>query len=267
MTKDEALRLALEALEKLWNIIDDIDTYSDMAKADEKLYRSLVERRQRQRFEETGISTDGYELHGGAITAIKAALEAKYEPVNDELRRLHDLLGKANALARIRANKIDELEQRLTKTEAQLGEAVWNYGELKREQLANQQKTSGSPINTSTALEAKDEPVTENGLYRLGYHNGYGFGEAYGKANAPQRTWVGLTDDEKYALCKRFPFNLTFDAIAAIEAALEAPQRTWVGLTDEEIGDALSVWELTEEWPTFAYAARAIEAKLKELNT
>ena len=46
------------------------------------------------------------------------------------------------------------------------------------------------------ALEAKDEPVTENGLYRLGYHNGYGFGEAYGKANAPQRTWVGLTDED-----------------------------------------------------------------------
>jgi hypothetical protein len=84
MSKDEALRLALEALEKLWNIIDDIDTYSDMAKADEKLYRTLVERRQRQRFEETGISTDGYELHGGAITAIKAALEAKDEPVIDE---------------------------------------------------------------------------------------------------------------------------------------------------------------------------------------
>jgi hypothetical protein len=80
MTKDEALHLALEALEKLWGIIDDIDTYGDMAKADEKLYRTLVERRQRQRFEETGISTDGYELHGGAITAIKAALEAKDEP-------------------------------------------------------------------------------------------------------------------------------------------------------------------------------------------
>ena len=94
MTKDEALRLALEALEKLWNIIDDIDTYSDMAKADEKLYRSLVERRQRQRFEETGISTDGYELHGGAITAIKAALlsrsdgEAKDEPVETDWERI-----------------------------------------------------------------------------------------------------------------------------------------------------------------------------------
>ena len=61
----EALKLALEALEKLWNIIDDIDTYGDMAKGDEKLYRALVERRQRTRFEETGISTDGYELTGG----------------------------------------------------------------------------------------------------------------------------------------------------------------------------------------------------------
>ncbi len=102
--------------------------------------------------------------------AIKAALEAKDEPANDELLRLRDLLGKANALARIRANEIeslkaslyglyelekqrDELEQRLTKTEAQLGEAVWNYGELKREQLANQQKTSGSPINSLTEAD------------------------------------------------------------------------------------------------------------------
>ena len=124
MTRDEALRLALEALSP-------------------DPYRS-----------EWAVEEDKCK----AITAIKAALEAKDEKANDELRRLHDLLGKANALARIRANKIDELEQRLTKTEAQLGEAVWNYGELKREQLANQQKTSGSPINTSTALEAKDEP-------------------------------------------------------------------------------------------------------------
>ena len=131
MTKDEALRLALEALS-------------------------------------TSMYPQPRQLN--AITAIKAALEAKDEPANDELLRLRDLLGKANALARIRANEIeslkaslyglyelekqrDELEQRLTKTEAQLGEAVWNYGELKREQLANQQKTSGSPINSLTEAD------------------------------------------------------------------------------------------------------------------
>ena len=71
----EAMKQALEALEKLWDIIDDIDTYGDMAKSDDKLYRSLVERRQRQRFEQTGISTDGYELNGGAITALRQAIE------------------------------------------------------------------------------------------------------------------------------------------------------------------------------------------------
>lgn len=77
------MKQALEALEKLWDIIDDIDTYGDMAKSDDKLYRSLVERRQRQRFEQTGISTDGYELNGGAITALRQAIaEAeKQEPV------------------------------------------------------------------------------------------------------------------------------------------------------------------------------------------
>ena len=43
------------------------------------------------------------------------------------------------------------------------------------------------------ALAQEQEPLTENGMYRLGYHNGYGFGEAYGKANSPRRTWVDLT--------------------------------------------------------------------------
>ncbi len=102
MTKDEALRLALEALEiedlacrylkeqtpsqiveaitaikktlaqpeqepvaiieQLWAIIDDIDTYGDIAKSDDKLYRSMVERRQKERWG-TGITTDGYTLN------------------------------------------------------------------------------------------------------------------------------------------------------------------------------------------------------------
>ena len=121
--------------------------------------------------------------------AIKAALlsqsdgEAKDEKANDELRRLHDLLGKANALARIRANKIDELEQRLTKTEAQLGEAVWNYGELKRELLENQQKTSGSPIFSELHCICGAEWEWRNRDWEL-------------VATPPQRTWVGLTDEE-----------------------------------------------------------------------
>jgi len=66
------------------------------------------------------------------------------------------------------------------------------------------------------ALEAKDEPVTENGMYRLGYHNGYGFGEAYGKANAPQRK--PLTDEEISAIDWKSNETL-HDFARAIEAA------------------------------------------------
>lgn len=57
-------------IEQLWNIIDDIDTYGDMAKSDDKLFRSLVENRQKDRWK-TGITTDGYELN------IQAAISAE----------------------------------------------------------------------------------------------------------------------------------------------------------------------------------------------
>jgi len=204
MTKDEALRLALEALEST---------------GENDGYHGLT-----QYFDEKMVDK--------AITAIKAALEAKDEPVNDELRRLHDLLGKANALARIRAAEIesmkaslyglyelkkqrDELEQWLTKTEAQLGEAVWNYGELKREQLANQQNTSGSPIFSELHCICGAEWEWRN------------------------RDW---------------------------ELVATPPQRTWVGLTDEEI--VLIVAECAASHQhTDIHFARAIEAKLKEKNT
>ncbi len=42
----------------LWGLLDDIDTASDAAKADDNAYRQVVERIQRRRFE-VG-STDGY---------------------------------------------------------------------------------------------------------------------------------------------------------------------------------------------------------------
>ena len=146
LSLEQTLRLALEALEKLWNIIDDIDTYSDMAKADEKLYRSLVERRQRQRFEETGISTDGYELHGGAITAIKAALSGEAQTrsvVKDEPVAWRD--------AAIR-----------------LGEELSSVGP--------------DGYYDMDAKEWLDWAIEQN---------------PRGKHSLPQRTWVGLTVEEK----------------------------------------------------------------------
>ena len=51
-------------------------------------------------------------------------------------------------------------------------------------------------LSKAALAQPEQEPLTENGMYRLGYHNGYGFGEAYGKANPSPRPWVDLTDDE-----------------------------------------------------------------------
>jgi len=63
-------------------------------------------------------------------------------------------------------------------------------------------RTYENTINTAIkALEEalkqeQGEPLTENGIYRLGYHSGYKFGEAYAKANVKPKEWVGLTDEE-----------------------------------------------------------------------
>lgn len=52
-----------DAVEKLWRIIGDIDTFSDMVKDDDALYRKLVEKKQGQRWESVEITTDGYNLY------------------------------------------------------------------------------------------------------------------------------------------------------------------------------------------------------------
>jgi hypothetical protein len=44
----------------LWKIIDDIDTYSNVAKDNDVLFRNLVERKQSERH--TILSSDGYSL-------------------------------------------------------------------------------------------------------------------------------------------------------------------------------------------------------------
>lgn len=54
-----------KAARKLYDILDDIDTADDLAKDNESLYRNLVRRHHKERFELA--STDGYDVffHGG----------------------------------------------------------------------------------------------------------------------------------------------------------------------------------------------------------
>jgi len=48
-------------IEFLWQLLDSIDTYSDMAKDDDGMFRRLVEAAQKRRWE-TGITSDGYKI-------------------------------------------------------------------------------------------------------------------------------------------------------------------------------------------------------------
>jgi len=59
--------------------------------------------------------------------------------INERIGTLEAALFQAQEAAK-------DLEARLTKTEGWLNEAMWNYGELKREQLANSEETSSSPV-------------------------------------------------------------------------------------------------------------------------
>ena len=51
----------IKAIHELWQIIDDIDTATDMAKSNDVAYRNIVEKLQKKRWN-IGISTNGYSL-------------------------------------------------------------------------------------------------------------------------------------------------------------------------------------------------------------
>lgn len=77
----KAAEMALEALETLWDILDDIDTASDMAKENDAWYRKRVEALQKKRWD-TMITTDGYKLKGGPVEALRQVLaQPEQEPV------------------------------------------------------------------------------------------------------------------------------------------------------------------------------------------
>ena len=57
--KDDEIERLFGLIKSLWQIIDDIDTYGDMAKSDDAFFRSLVEKKQKERWK-LPITTDGY---------------------------------------------------------------------------------------------------------------------------------------------------------------------------------------------------------------
>lgn len=67
--------------------------------------------------------------------------------INERICTLESALFQAQEAAK-------DLASQLAKKETLLNEAMWSYGELKREQLANQAKTLSSPIAADTQIAA-----------------------------------------------------------------------------------------------------------------
>ena len=85
----KAAEMALEGLETLWDILDDIDTASDMAKENDAWYRKRVEALQKKRWD-TMITTDGYKLKGGPVEALRQALAQPVDAVNTSQDRVDE---------------------------------------------------------------------------------------------------------------------------------------------------------------------------------
>ena len=69
----------------LWMLLDNIDTAGDMAKSDDKLYRHIVERTQKKRWE-TGIVTDGYILDLSKLKNMDRTIEQVEEAAKNIMR-------------------------------------------------------------------------------------------------------------------------------------------------------------------------------------
>ena len=72
--------------------------------------------------------------------------------------------------------------------------------------------------------------------------------------------WGRAGDSPCVSIIKRLP-----DGRIEVVAVEYGPQRTWVGLTDEEINSVCFKRDWTAPWTNTTFA-RAIEAKLKEKN-
>jgi len=146
-----------------------------------------------------------------AITAIKAALEAKDEPVKlrrgdilrcietDELCTVWATSTSGKTLIKWGSNDFTDY------TAEQIGELFW--------------------------IEAKDEPVAWvypefwQHLENLNCGTAYrltGIGRQPLYTTPPQRTWVGLTDEEVNAIVWNLPYEPSQEHIRAIEAKLRS---------------------------------------------
>jgi len=237
MTKDEALRLAFEALELAnYKVADYCNGYT-------------------------------IEEVDDAITAIKAALEAnEFNPdwdamavMVEEQQRMAKELWQAN-------NRLHEVAKHCANVEAAL---------KAKDELMGWKLVPIEPTNEM--LKAMDECSTEGYDERLpaGIASSV-YMAAVEVAPKPPQQKIN-NEPKCVAIVEVFEkdWRLDYMALPVGKHKLYAqqylyttlpPQRTWVGLTDEEIGDFASGYR-SGRIGSFVELTEAIEAKLKEKNT
>jgi len=92
-------------------------------------------------------------------------------------------------------------------------------------------------------------------------------GEPCGTAEAIAVVEKALAQPAQEPVCPECKAGVLYECVAC-SSNNYPPQRTWVGLTEEEIGDEYVRFDVAKGgFNRFEYAVRAIESKLKELNT
>jgi len=256
MTKDETLRLALEALKKSVKFVSGSH-------------------------DPVGSELDDI---NEAITAIKAALEAKDEPMAHSVvaGALFDFMGWLTSREkRLILSSVDEASPAV--------EAITEFA--KKRNLSLKYAEVGywmEFLSTPPQLEAKDEPVAwapylsdradgVQGHYAIARWNPRGYREVW---NLRRHTWGAFSDDvmsleEADYLLQQItiptrkptpPAQPVIDESSAKRIATALgwePKRTWVALTDDEIDYLVE----TEDWFNDpSDFAKIVQSKLKDKN-
>ena len=206
MNLRQAAEMALEALETLWDILDDIDTAADMAKENDAWYRKRVEALQKKRWD-TMITTDGYKLKGGPVEALRQALAQPEQEQKTPLKVLNLTVFTENRLRNGRVYDVETL-QAMTNRDIL---AIPDMGKKALKEVMEALDVYAVNISAERVDETakgKHEPVAwygvdDGGEKYLGWDkhdlHDEGFAWTVPLYTAPlKKEWVGLSDEEKY---------------------------------------------------------------------
>ena len=184
----KAAEMALEALETLWDILDDIDTASDMARENDAWYRKRVEALQKKRWD-TMITTDGYKLKDGPVEALRQALAQPEQEQKTPLKVLNLTVFTENRLRNGRVYDVETLQ-------AMTSRDILAIPDIGKKALKE-------------VMEALD-------VYAVNMSQ-----ERVDETAKCKREWVGLTQEEVDALLWKLSVGAVDEDVRTIEAKLK----------------------------------------------